>query len=178
MAVNKMKKSITLMMMMVMIMFVVTQVSHATQSIDISTKEFCRRCEMDCGEGCRNFECVNRCMDKKCRCCLTGSPACAKWLKLCRLANIKLIICMLCDTLHKRVNSIINKWTLTYNIHWPICLSIYFHIKFLLLCFKNKLFFFWEKFESQYPSFYVKLNYTLFSPNKQIYRRKKIILLL
>jgi len=81
MAMNKMKKSITLMMMMmVMMMFVVTQVCDATQSIDIdiSTKEYCRRCEMDCGAGCRNFECVTRCMDEKCRCCVTGSPACAK----------------------------------------------------------------------------------------------------
>ncbi|KEH25802.1 transmembrane protein, putative [Medicago truncatula] len=78
MAMNKMKKSITLMMMMVMIMIVVTQVCDATQSIDISTKEYCRRCETNCCVGFHNYACVKQCMELECRCCVTGSPACAK----------------------------------------------------------------------------------------------------
>jgi len=77
MAVIEMKKGITVIMMMLMIIFVVNQVSDATQSID-ACKDDCRLCEQNCLDGCFSFGCVRECKTRKCPCCLHSSPAFTK----------------------------------------------------------------------------------------------------
>lgn len=79
MATKEMKKCITMMMTVLMIMFVVTQICDATQSIDISSKDYCARCLDDCFSGCLGeyvMGCTRDCMSKKCRCCNHNPPSC------------------------------------------------------------------------------------------------------
>lgn len=73
MAVNKLKKGITMMMILV-IMLVLTQVCDATQSLDIGTEEstdqYCHECKMKCKDHCEFFICYNHCRWINCRCCV------------------------------------------------------------------------------------------------------------
>ncbi|KEH23418.1 Thionin-like protein [Medicago truncatula] len=72
MAVTEMKKGITIIMMMLMIIFVVNQVSDATQSID-ACKYDCRLCEQNCVDACFSGGCIVECKKRNCPCCLRSS---------------------------------------------------------------------------------------------------------
>jgi len=76
MAVDELKKGITMMIMMLTIMFVVAQLCGTTQSLDISTKKYCDDCRMMCRNECSIFNCILGCMQRNCNCCVTNSPAC------------------------------------------------------------------------------------------------------
>ena len=68
-----------------------TQVCDATQSIDISTKDYCARCYRECFQECLgdySMGCSDDCESKKCPCCHHKPPSCWKWLKLWRHATI------------------------------------------------------------------------------------------
>lgn len=81
MAVNQMKKCITIMMMMLIIMLVVTRVCYATRYIDTSPKDFCTHCINNCLSDCfggYGVTCTDECEAKNCPCCVKNPPDCAK----------------------------------------------------------------------------------------------------
>lgn len=79
MAVNEMKKGMTIIMMMLMIIFGVNQVFDATQTI-YACQDYCGLCEKNCRDGCFSFRCIKQCKTNKCPCCLHSTPAFAKGL--------------------------------------------------------------------------------------------------